>query len=161
MHNARSWLDHTLLWPRLLASRRFRVSGPSMAPTLLPGDRLLIDILVYRLRPPRRGELVVFRLPEHPEIQAVKRIVGLPGEQVGIRDALVTVNGVPLQEPYLDVQTPWPTEGSWRLGPGEYFLLGDNRAASRDSRAFGPVARRLLSGLVWYRYWPPPRRGRL
>jgi len=157
----------------LLGSVRVAVVGQSMQPTLRDGDRLLVSRLAYRLRRPRRGEIVLLRRnaggAHNPE--SIKRIVGLPHERVQIVAGEVRLNGCPLPEPYL----PQPADEAeramltvalaltpacaWRLGPDEYIVLGDNRARSTDSRSFGPVRRRDIVGKAWYRYGPRGRVG--
>ena len=132
-----------------------------MLPTLLPGDRLLVGRLSLLPWRPRRGDIVLAHR-QRPIGVMVKRVVGLPGEQVRIEEGLLIVNDRPLLEPYLSSPvTPFPMQGEWTLCPNEYFLLGDNRARSDDSRRFGPVHREAILGRAWYRYAPAPRRGAL
>jgi signal peptidase I len=142
-----------------LAARRARlepmlVKGGSMRPTLAPGQRIAVAPL---LRPPRRGDLVVVRRPGNLEV--VKRVVGLPGEQVRLRAGRLEVDGRPVPEPYLPGGS-WPGgpgELDLRLGPAQYLVLGDHRAASTDGRDFGPVGADALVGRVRFAYWPPRR----
>jgi signal peptidase I len=142
-----------------LAARRARlepmlVKGGSMRPTLAPGQRIAVAPL---LRPPRRGDLVVARRPGNLEV--VKRVVGLPGEQVRLRAGRLEVDGRPVPEPYLPGGS-WPGgsgELDLRLGPAQYLVLGDHRAASTDGRDFGPVGADALVGRVRFAYWPPRR----
>jgi len=157
----------------LLGSVRVSVVGQSMQPTLHDGDRLLVSRLAYRLRRPRRGEIVLLRRnaggAHNPE--SIKRIVGLPHEQVQIVAGEVRLNGRPLPEPYLREAASEAERAmlaaalaltpsrEWRLGPNEYLVLGDNRARSSDSRSFGPVRRRDIAGKAWHRYEPPERAG--
>jgi signal peptidase I len=122
------------------------VAGDSMRPTLRPGDHLLVDRFTLRLRPPRRGELVVALPRLRPGLWIVKRVVGLPGESVALRGDLVEINGRPLAEPYLAGGTSLIGHFSWQLGPAEFLLLGDNRAESDDSRLYGPFPRHRLRG---------------
>jgi signal peptidase I len=129
-----------------------------MLPTLRPDQRLLVNRICLCWRSPRRGELVLFRVPVQPAQIAIKRVVGLPGEQVSLWEGALSVDGQLVPEPY--VANPDCVGGfAWRLGPREYFLLGDNRRESTDSRDFGPVPARLLLGIAWYRYWPTEQRG--
>ncbi len=133
------------------------VYGQSMEPSLHERERLIIDKISYRLRVPARGDIVVLDLPEMEE-KLVKRIVGLPGETVSIQDGFVYIDGEPLAEDFPHVvshQTMLPT----RLGPLQYYVLGDNRSNSNDSRAFGSVHRESIIGRVWLRYWPLPALG--
>jgi signal peptidase I len=145
-----------------LAVRRARlepmlVKGGSMRPTLEPGQRIAVAPLV---RPPRRGDLVVLASPRARDLEVVKRVVGLPGERVRLRGGRLEVGGVPLPEPYLG-GAPSAGELELALGPAEYLVLGDHRAASTDGRDFGPVPADALTGHVRFAYWPPRRlRGR-
>jgi signal peptidase I len=139
-----------------LAARRARlepmlVKGGSMRPTLAPGQRIAVAPL---LRPPRRGDLVVVRRPGNLEV--VKRVVGLPGEQVRLRAGRLEVDGRPVPEPYLPGGSG-SAELDLRLGPAQYLVLGDHRAASTDGRDFGPVGADALVGRVRFAYWPPRR----
>ncbi|MBP6440563.1 MAG: signal peptidase I [Caldilineaceae bacterium] len=128
------------------------VFGQSMEPNLHQNERLIVDKLSYRVRAPERGDIVVVDLPDMEEM-LVKRIVALPGEQVEIQRGVVYVNGAPISEPFahdmIEYDTPRLT-----LGPLSYFVLGDNRGNSNDSRSFGPVTRDQILGRVWLRYWP-------
>lgn len=142
----RTWLVMGLIEPVI-------VSGSSMVPTLRPGDRLWIDRLAWKWREPRRWEVVVVRNPALGDELCVKRIVGLPGETLLLRAEALLVDGRPLlREDRLPrarreaaEPLPWKSR-QWRLGPEEYFVLGDNGAVSLDSRLWGPVSRRLLFG---------------
>jgi signal peptidase I len=128
------------------------VYGQSMEPSLFPHQRLIVDKLTYHLRPPARTDIVVLELPDVSDL-LVKRIVALPGESIEIRNGEVYVNDERLDESFLSdlghVSMP-----RMRLGPLQYFVLGDNRDNSNDSRAFGPVGREQIVGRVWVRYWP-------
>jgi signal peptidase I len=139
-----------------LAVRRARlepmlVSGGSMRPTLDPGHRIAVAPLV---RPPGRGDLVV--LARSDGLEVVKRVVGLPGERVRLAAGRLEVDGAPVPEPYL-AGPPTSGELEMELGPAEYLVLGDHRAASTDGRDFGPVGADALLGRVRFAYWPPRR----
>jgi signal peptidase I len=143
-------------------ARAFTVDGPSMLPTLHSGERLLVDKVTYRFRPPQRGDVIVFRFPGDPRQYFIKRVIGLPGETIHIKDGVVLVNGRVLQEEY----TASPILGQY--GPylvpsNHYFVLGDNRNNSEDSRSerVGFVDRRLVVGRALWRYWPLTRLGAL
>lgn len=127
------------------------VEGRSMYPTLQHGDRCLLDRWTLNRRSPRRGELVVIRDPGHDDY-AVKRVVALPGEAIHLKDGVVYLNGEKLDEPYLmeDCQTvnPGSNDQYVLLGSGQYFVLGDNREQSEDSRFYGPLQRRNIVGLI-------------
>lgn len=131
----------------------------SMNPTLNEGQRLLISRISYLSSEPQRGNIVVFEAPgqqgDSPPL--IKRLIGLPGETLEFRSQTVYINGDPLDEPYLnEACSPINCEDStWQLGGGEYFMMGDNRNHSRDSRAFGPVSRDHLVGRAVARWWPP------
>jgi signal peptidase I len=129
------------------------VQGRSMAPTLRDGDRYFLNRLAYHFRPPVRGEMVVVRDPGHEDC-AVKRIVGLPGETVTIQGGIVSVNGRQLDESYLSRGTKTVIEGVNKqkvfLAKDSYFLLGDNRDRSEDSRHYGPIKRDHIIGVIAY-----------
>ncbi len=138
----------------------FFVKGESMVPSFENGEYLLIDEITYRLRVPERGEVIVFRAPRSASTFYLKRIIGLPGETVQIDDGHVTVSnkdfprGVELDEDYLPsgLRTPGNTKAT--LGAQEYFVLGDNRGQSSDSRVWGAVPRDHIVGRAWVRGWP-------
>jgi signal peptidase I len=153
----------------------FRVPTSSMEPTLAcakpgPGctasfnDRVLVARIVYRFRGPARGEIAVFHAPAAAKRLCseggtyLKRVIGLPGDVVSERDGTVYLNGRRLSEPYVapgdrdSITRSWP-----RLGKAEYFVMGDNRADSCDSRTWGPVPRSAFVGPVVATYWPPAR----
>jgi signal peptidase I len=139
-----------------LAVRRARlepmlVEGGSMRPTLDPGQRIAVAPLV---RPPTRGDLVVLNRPGNLEV--VKRVVGLPGERVRLLSGQLEVDGRAVPEPYL-AGPPSFGELDLELGPAQYLVLGDHRAASTDGRDFGPVGADVLVGRVRFAYWPPRR----
>ena len=140
-----------------LSSARYMVQGQSMYPNFDDNQVLYVSRLNYIIGSPERTDIVVFHYPRNPQEDYIKRVIGLPGDLVEIRDTLVYVNGEPLEEPYInEACTPGDCpEGRWQLGPEEYFVMGDNRNHSSDSRAFGPVSRDLIVGEVLVRYWPP------
>lgn len=127
-----------------------------MEPHFQTGQFLIISRLNYLFGQPERGDIVVFHFPDNPQEDYIKRVIGLPGEQVRIYQAQVLINGVLLDEPYLSepCQPQRCSDNSWQLGPDEYFFLGDNRNHSSDSRDFGPVPRQFIVGEVLFRYWP-------
>jgi len=144
-----------------LSTERFYVEGPSMEPSFYTGQFVLVSRLHYLFVEPRRGDIVVFHSPEyvnqpdHPPL--IKRLIGLPGEHIEIREGRVYVDGVILDQPYINnPETPFlRNDGEWQLGPDEFFVLGDNRAHSEDSGEFGAVSRERISGRAIVRYWPP------
>ena len=129
------------------------VHGHSMEPSLYTDQRLIVEKVSYRLHPPHRGDIVVVDV-DTSDVPLIKRVVGLPGETVVIRESGVMIDGVPLQEDYLsDISQRdyGPT-----IVPAEHvFVLGDNRNASNDSRYFGAVSFDRIIGRAWLSYWPP------
>lgn len=134
------------------------VRGSSMSPGIRDGDRILIDQLSYFFRDVQRGDVIVMRYPLDPSVDYIKRIVGLPGDQVVIRGAQVFVNGELLSEPYVN-ESDARSYLSTRVAPGHYFVLGDNRPHSADSREFGQVPHAFVRGKVDLRIWPIARLG--
>ena len=129
-----------------------------MLPTLPRGQYVMVSRLAYKTSPPSRGDVVVFRHPSQPGEDYIKRIVGLPGEHLRIEREKVVVNGTILVEPYVYRGASCDDDGrngEWLPDEGEYFVIGDNRSDSQDSRSFGPIKREHLIGKVWLRYWPP------
>ncbi len=141
-----------------LATVRFIVQGPSMQPNFHDGDFLIVSRINYLLGEPERGDIAVFHFPDLPEKDYIKRMIGLPGDTVEVRDGTVLVNGVKLDEPYINEQNCLSAcdQPQVTLGPDEYFVMGDNRNHSSDSRAFGVVSRKYLVGEVVFRYWSCP-----
>ena len=139
------------------------VPSASMAPTLEPGDRVLTNKLIYDFADPDRGDLVVFEsVDERKDEEIVKRVVGLPGEEISVQEGVLLVNGEPRHEPYLLAAQERPTNetpGIDSFGPmvvpqNHVFVMGDNRTNSYDSRFFGPVPEENLVGEVSMRFWP-------
>lgn len=144
----------------------FFVRGASMEPNFEDGEYLIIDELSYRFREPRRGEVIVFRFPNNPSQFFIKRIVGLPGETVAVENGQVRIQnnqyqqGVLLDEsPYLETTIRTSGQTILQLGPDEYFVLGDNRVASSDSRNWGMLHRDLIIGRALLRAFPLDRLG--
>ncbi len=133
------------------------VPSDSMAPTLRPGDRYLINIRAYSRRPPKRGDVVVFRTPDGEFW--VKRVIGLPGEQVTVYMGRVFINGQLLPEPYLRGAPFFERPMAFIVPEGHIFVLGDNRGHSEDSRDIGPVPLNWVVGKAVYILQPPERRG--
>lgn len=141
----------------------FYVKGASMEPSFFDHEYLIIDELTYRFKNPERGDIVVFRYPNDPKQFFIKRVIGLPGETVEIAGGEIKLyndknpNGMELDEKqYLD-QDYTATDRTVTLKSDEYYVLGDNRVASYDSRYFGPVKRSYVVGRVWLRGWPLDR----
>ncbi|MBI4993124.1 MAG: signal peptidase I [Candidatus Magasanikbacteria bacterium] len=143
---------------RYFLFKPFYVRGQSMEPNFYEKDYLIIDELSYRLREPVRGEVIVFKAPNASKDYYLKRIVGLPGERVKVSDNKIIIynneypQGMVLPEMYLDKTTVGEIDQT--LGPNDYFVLGDNRGASYDSRRFGPIEKETIVGRAWLRGWP-------
>ena len=161
-----------------LTAVRFVVAGDSMQPSFAREQYIMVSRMVYRRRGPCRGDVVVLRHPNQRRRNYIKRIVGLPGEYVLVEDGRVLINGRLIEEPYLNAKdgggaaprndrppgSPDPASSpaaapprvseEWRLGADDYFVLGDNRDYSDDSRSFGPLDRGHIVGKAWFRYWP-------
>lgn len=142
-----------------LATVRFFIDGPSMQPSFQAGQFLVVSRVSYLLGNPERGDVVVFNAPGYAEDDPplIKRLIGMPGDTVEIRNAEVYVNGQRMNEPYIKeaCRANRCQDEVWELGPDQYFLMGDNRNNSKDSRAFGPVPRERIVGEALIRYWPP------
>lgn len=143
----------------------FYVKGASMEPNFHDNEYLIIDELSYRFNEIERGQVIVFRYPRNPQEFYIKRVVGLPGEEVEIVDGQIKIfnednkNGFILNEDYLSANLVASHENRERvaLAPEEYFVMGDNRNASKDSRTFGPVNKGFITGKVLFRGWPVSR----
>lgn len=150
---------------RYFLIKPFYVNGASMEPNYFNSEYLIIDEISYRLHEPARGEVVVFHYPPDPKEYFIKRVIGLPGERVAVKDGQVTVfnqnnpEGVTLEEPYLEPEVRTAGEADVTLGPDEFFVLGDNRNASLDSRRFGAIKKQDIVGRTWLRGWPIDRVG--
>ena len=132
-----------------------RIEGSSMAPLHCDHEAIFINRIVYHLEPVQRGDVVVFAYPLDGTKSFIKRIVALPGETVEIRQGLVYVNGNWLSEPYVPSQYVDLSDfGPMRVPNDSYFVMGDHRSSSNDSRVFGTVARRLIHGRAVFAYWP-------
>jgi signal peptidase I len=136
-------------------SERIRVESISMQPTLFPGDYVIVNKLAYRFNhAPQRGDVIVFKYPPDPDaIPYIKRIIGLPGDQVHIADGKVYINGQLTLEPWLKVTTD--RGGDWSVPEGQLFVMGDNRNNSSDSRSWGFVPLKNIIGRAEVIYLPP------
>jgi signal peptidase I len=138
--------------------RFWQVSGPSMSPHVSSGEFVVINTLAYRFRAPARGDIVTFRHDGLTPELYIKRVIGLPGDRIRIDRGVVYVNGTHLHEPY--VQFPDErSEPEITVPPDDVYVLGDNRAVSEDSRVFGPVPERALTGKAVAGIWPLPSAG--
>jgi signal peptidase I len=135
-----------------------RVEGRSMEPTLDDQDRLVVNKLAYRLHAPRVGDIVMVLHPNNPSVTLVKRIVAEPGDIVAFRDGLVVRNGAVVDERFIPADRREREDRAPEVVPdGYYFVLGDHRRNSSDSRRFGPVPQKYILGKVQLRWWPPTR----
>lgn len=138
-----------------------RVVSVSMQPNFFENDRVIVEKLSYRFSEPKRGEVIVFKYPENEDITLIKRIIGLPGETLTIKDNIIYINDQPLSEPYLKEQDS--TIGNaeikentpYHINPNEYLVMGDNRFESGDSRQWGPISDEHIIGRAIFRFWPP------
>jgi signal peptidase I len=154
----------------------YRIPSPSMASTLVNGDRILVNRLSYAFGQISRGDVVVFHWPKDEKLVFVKRVIGLPGDVLSLRDGHVFVNGKLLKEPYVlrddgrpeptlnadelaiaASDLPWGLERPYKVPAGCFFVMGDNRMESDDSRDWGVVPRRDVIGRAFMRYWPLER----
>ncbi len=157
-----------------LSIGNYRVEGSSMSPNLEEGEYVVVNKLIYArppidlipfmgepqdpylFRSPRRGEVIIFEFPRDMERDFVKRVIGLPGDTVEIKRGQVIVNDIELDEPYITHENT----GSYpkkTVPEGSYFVLGDNRRASNDSRDWGPVSESRIIGRAWVSFWPLDR----
>ncbi len=139
-----------------------KVEGTSMAPLLSDQERIFINKFVYRFEPIQRRDVVVFWYPLDRSKSFIKRVIGLPGESVEIRQGIVYVNGRAIQEPYVPVQYEDMSDyGPVRVPKDSYFVMGDHRISSNDSRVFGPVESKFIYGRAVFAYWPVDHFGSL
>ena len=161
----RSWLQdvvETLLLAVILflvintLTGRYQVHGTSMEPSLHNGQYLLASKVAYWLHTPERGDIIVLDPPgEQSEVPYIKRVIGLPGDVVEAHDRRIWVNGVALNEPYINA--PPNYTGNWVVTEDEYFVLGDNRNNSSDSHVWGTLPKENIIGKVVFCYWPPEK----
>ena len=136
---------------------RNRIEGPSMQPNFWTGEYLISSKLSYYLNDPIRGDVIVFRHPNNSGTNLIKRVIGLPGDTVVVRDQQVFVNGLPLDEPYINSAPAY--SGEWHVPEGSYFVLGDNRNNSSDSHNWNFVPRENIIGKALAVLWPPDKWG--
>lgn len=153
----------TIVIVRYFLFKPFYVKGASMEPNFFDKEYLIIDELTYRLRPAQRGEVIVFKYPENPQEYFLKRVIGLPGERIKVSEGQITIynqahpEGTVLDEPYLPKDLQTVGERITVVGDNQYFVLGDNRPNSYDSRRFGAVDKSLVVGRVFFRGLPVNR----
>lgn len=141
-----------IFWIVNTATGRYRVQGHSMLPTLEEGEYLIINKLSYYLDEPRRGDIVVLHYPRDRSREYIKRVIGLPGDRVEVGNGQVRVNGVVLDEPYLNGAPAYRTQ-SWTVPEDQFFVMGDNRNNSSDSRSWSFLPRSDIVGKAWVIYW--------
>lgn len=139
-----------------LTTLRFVVDGSSMSPTFETGHYLLVSRVHYLLDTPQRSDLITFHLTDNPGHDVIKRVIALPGETIEFRDTGVYINGIQLDEPYIAevCNINFCADAIWQIGLDEYFVLGDNRNESSDSRFFGMINIDDIVGKVIVRYYP-------
>jgi signal peptidase I len=154
----------------------YRIPSPSMERTLMVGDRVLVNRLVYHFRSVHRGDIVVFEWPPDRHITFIKRVIGVPGDIISLRGGRVFVNGVLQTESYVPRQGgqtlptlpasdaagaamsgPWSLQTPYKVPAGHYFMMGDNRTQSDDSRTWGPISKTDIIGQAFLSYWPVGR----
>lgn len=137
----------------------FYIPSGSMEPTLMVNDRILVAKFLYRLQPIARGDVIVFRYPLNPQRDFVKRVIGLPGNQAQLKEGVVYIDGQRISEKGYTIKPDYGNYGPVTVPRGDYFVLGDNRNNSEDSRFFGYVPRANIIGKAIFIYWPPQRLG--
>ena len=137
----------------------FYIPSGSMEPTLMVDDRILVAKFVYRFSPVHRGDVIVFRYPLNPQRDFVKRVMGLPGEPVRLKEGVVYVGDWAISEKGYTIKPDFGNYGPVAVPANQYFVLGDNRNNSEDSRFFGYVPKANIIGKAVFIYWPPPRIG--
>ncbi len=142
----------------LFLAQATKVYGQSMEPNLHTNERLIVEKVSYKFHSPQRDDIVVIKVQSASKELLIKRIIGLPGETVEVKNGTVFINGQPLDEPYLARQT-LGRYGPLQVPADYVFVMGDNRNASNDSRSFGPVAFDQIVGKAWVSYWPPDEAG--
>jgi len=170
MRRLNIWKDELVAWFKTLASAAVyatlivtfgfqvaRVEGQSMAPTLADQDRLIVNKLAYRMGAPTRGDIVMLYYPVDPDKSFVKRVIGEEGDVVRIVDGRVYVNDVPMADDFVpDEYRGHDDVGPERVNPGYYYVMGDHRNNSSDSRTWGQVPKKYIIGKVQLRWWPIP-----
>lgn len=142
---------------RIFILAPFYIPSGSMVPTLLEGDRIIVSKITYRIWAPQRGDIVVFKYPRDPSRDYVKRLIGLGGETVALKNNRLYINGQVVPENYLPPGIQFADYGPVRVPEGHYLVLGDNRNVSEDSRYWGPLPEKNVIGKALLVYWPPAR----
>lgn len=135
------------------AAQSFRVDGASMQPGLHTDEFVIVDKMSYLFQSPQRGDVIVFHYPRDTSKDFIKRIIGLPGDTIRVTSTSVIVDGQTLHEPYISLPFNFEND-TWNLGPGQFFVMGDHRDNSLDSRSWGPLDRSFIIGKAVAVYWP-------
>jgi signal peptidase I len=138
-------------------SARIRVDGFSMEPTLKSGEFVIVNKLAYKLGDPTLGDVIVFHYPRDPAQEYIKRVIGVPGDRVQISNGQVSINDIPIEEPYIADAPAYQSE--WTVPEESLFVLGDNRNNSSDSHNWGTVPMENVIGKAFFVYWPPEKWG--
>lgn len=144
---------------RLFVLEPFYIPSGSMEPTLREHDRIIVSKLNYRFQEPKRGDIIVFKYPKDTKRNFVKRLIGLGGETVALKNSRLYINGQLVPEDYLPQGLRFADFGPVEVPRGSYFMLGDNRNNSEDSRVWGFLPEKLIVGKEIFIYWPPGRAG--
>ena len=141
-------------------AQAFRVQGTSMLPLLEDSERIIVNKFIYRFHPIHRGDVVVFWYPKDPSVSFIKRVVGVPGDTVELRRGALFVNDRRISEEYVRPQfNDDETHGPVTVAKGYYYVLGDHRNSSNDSRSWGEVPEKYIYGKAVFRFWPPSKMG--
>jgi signal peptidase I len=141
-------------------AQAFRVQGTSMLPLLEDSERIIVNKFIYRFHPIQRGDVVVFWYPKDPSVSFIKRVVGVPGDTVELRRGVLFVNEQPVPEEYVRPQfKDDESHARVSVAKGYYFVLGDHRNSSNDSRSWGEVPEKYIYGKAIFRFWPLPKVG--
>lgn len=138
----------------IFVAQSFLVEGYSMEPTLHNGERVMVEKISYRFRDPKRGEIVIIKNPLKPKDIYIKRVVGLPGDDIQVENGSIYINGIVLEEDYIAERVNSWYSGEFHVPEGHVFVLGDNRNHSDDSRRIGPIPFNDVLGRVMFIYWP-------
>ena len=142
-----------ILFIMRFAVQSFRTDGQSMEPNFQTDEYVLVNKVAYLIQQPQRGDVIIFHYPLDIHKDFIKRLIGLPGDTIQVTNTDVSINGQRLQEPYIRVPFNFEVK-SWKLGPNQFFVMGDNRDNSLDSRSWGPLDRSYIIGKVIVSYWP-------
>lgn len=171
--NIREWIESIIiavilaLFVRAFVIQAFKIPTGSMKPTLNENDRIFVNKYIYRFKEPQRGDITVFKSPEDPKKDFIKRLIAAGGETVQIKDGGILIDGKPVLLPQMQAvyyynRGEYGDEGQKITVPkGHFYVLGDNSSSSRDSRYWGFVPRKYIIGKAVFRYWPPKAIGRV